>query len=278
MHRVSLTSSATHVFVEHYPDLVYSQFLDGSLRPGGRQLRFDLLKPVTAQATPLVVFAKGGAFRNVHRARYLPALVPLAQRGIAVASVEYRTSNEALFPAPLEDVQSAIRYFRSHAGDLNIDPRAVAIWGNSAGGTLAALVAGRGQDSVCAGAAWYGLHDLELDATHREPGSVPHSAFGDPDDPATRWIRARDAVAPESAPMFLLHGTDDQVVDVAQSLALQEELERLDIEHELMLVEGGRHSFAEMCTRTDALARTFDFLERHLRHAAADTSRSGAGT
>lgn len=266
-------SAPRHVFVEQYPDLVYSQFRDGRLLPGGQKLHFDLLKPVSHTPTPLVVFIKGGGFRNVHRARYLPALVDLAQRGIAVASVEYRTSNLVRFPGPLDDVREALRYLRSHAAECNIDPAAVALWGNSAGATIATIVGATATtetERVCAVASWYGMHDPLIEPRFREPNSPLRSALGPFDDDGGRWFRPSDHITPTSPPTFLLHGTEDDVVPVEQSLSLARTLTEHGVAHELMLVEGGHHDFAEMSTRTDALERTFDFLHRHLLIPATD--------
>lgn len=270
--------SPTHCFVEQYTDLVYSQFRDGALFPGGRQLHFDLLKPVTATPTPLVVFIKGGGFRNVHRARYVPALVALAERGVAVASVEYRTSNEARFPAPVDDVREALRFLRAHADEFNLDPGAVALWGNSAGATIATIVGASAPsepERVCAVASWYGMHDPLRSPELRAPGSPLHTAFGAPGADGSRWFRPADHITAESAPTFLLHGTDDRVVPVEQSVSLAATLAEQGVPHEFMLVDGGHHDFAEMSTRTDALTRTYDFLHGHLlarveRHGTSD--------
>lgn len=255
---------ASHHFVEQYPDLVYAQFRDGQLLPGGQQLHFDFLKPRSSTPTPLVVFIKGGGFRNVHRTRYLPALVPLAERGIAVASVEYRTSNLARFPAPVDDVRGALRYLRSHAAQFNLDPTAVALWGNSAGATIATITGASAPDEaepVRAVASWYGIHDPLRSPGFREPGSPLLTALG----PVEQWFTPSDHIRSDSPPMFLLHGTADTTVPVEQSISLAETLTELGVPHELMLVEGGHHDFSEMCTRTDALRRTYDFLQQHLR-------------
>ncbi len=261
-------SDPTRSFVEHYPDLVYAQYQDGHLLPGGRKLRFDLLKPVSASPTPLVVFIKGGGFRDVHRVPYHPALGRLAERGVAVASLDYRTSNEARFPAPVDDVREALRYLRAHASELNLDPAAVALWGNSAGATIATIVGAAESERICAVASWYGMHDPLISAGLRASGSPLRAALGAPDEEGGRWFRPGDHITPGSPPTFLLHGTDDRVVPVEQSLSLAATLAEQGVPHELVLVEGGRHDFAEMSTRTDALERTADFVHGHLLQAA----------
>ena len=72
---------------------------------------------------------------------WIPMLTYYAERGFVVASVEYRLSHEATFPAPLEDVKTAIRFLRTHAEVFGIDPKKIAIMGESAGAHLAAMAA-----------------------------------------------------------------------------------------------------------------------------------------
>lgn len=272
---VDLAQEPSHYFVEHYPGLVYRQYDDHGLFPGGRTLHFDLLKPVADGATPLVIFVKGGAFKNVHRARYLPALTSLAEQGVAIASVEYRTSNEARFPAQVDDVRHAIRYLRQHARRLDIDPRAIAVWGNSAGSTIATIVGASApteDDRVCAVASWYGIHDPAQSPAYRAPDSAIRAALGSPGGEGPRWFQPSDHINSGSAPTFLLHGTEDTIVDVEQSRALARSLTQHGVEHELMIVRGGTHSFSQMCTRTDALKRTNTFLRHHLAAARHGTT------
>lgn len=225
-------------FVELHTNLVFRQFDRGRLLPGGRQLRYDLLQPLADTPTPLVIFVKGGAFRNVHRSRFVPALMSLAERGIAVASVEYRTSNECRFPGPLHDVKAAVRYFRAHAGELNIDPTAIAVWGNSAGGTLATILAatngvaeyeGNGEhlehcSSVCAVANWYGLVDATAFGGSTDPDSPVRALLGPPDGPGDRWFSPATYLGPATPPMLIVHGDSDTVVPPEQSQILAREL------------------------------------------------------
>ena len=71
----------------------------------------------------------------VDRSVWLPELMRFAARGYVAASIEYRTSNEAQFPAQLTDVKAAVRYLRAHAEDYSIDPGRIFAMGESAGGT-----------------------------------------------------------------------------------------------------------------------------------------------
>lgn len=121
-------------------DLTYA-----SLR-GFRPMTLDIYQPpVRATALPLVVFVHGGGWNggDTRHAASFPdfprVLATLAGQGYVVASVSYRLSGEARFPAAVQDIKAAIRWLRGHARDLNLDPSRVAVWGDAAGGQLAAL-------------------------------------------------------------------------------------------------------------------------------------------
>lgn len=125
--------------------------------PGGfRPLTLDLYLPSVQaprpdEGFPLIVFIHGGAWMSGNSrgwgplGNYSNVLASIASRGYVLASVNYRLSGEAKFPAQIQDVKAAIRFLRIHAGEYGINPKRVAVWGLSAGGHLAAL-AGVGCD------------------------------------------------------------------------------------------------------------------------------------
>src|SRR5262249_9050606 len=130
--------------VESLPDLVYAS------QPGFRPLRLDLYRPRKggdAAGRPLVVFVHGGGWQAGHTrhsgafGNWPGVLAMLASKGYVVASVEYRLSGEARFPAAIQDVKTSIRWLRSKSAQFGIDPARVIVWGGSAGGHLAALAA-----------------------------------------------------------------------------------------------------------------------------------------
>lgn len=96
---------------------------------------FDIYLPAAAtNPSPVVVAIHGGAFAFGNRFSELNALAKLLDRGWAVASVEYRLSGEAPFPAAVCDVKQAVTHLRGHSKKWNLDPRFIAAWGRSAGG------------------------------------------------------------------------------------------------------------------------------------------------
>ncbi|KOU31820.1 hypothetical protein ADK53_23835 [Streptomyces sp. WM6373] len=132
--------------------------------PGYRPRLLDVQVPAGDGPFPAVVWIHGGGWLDGDR-RYPPPTVPAAllhgavlAAGLALVSIDYRHSLEAPFPAQLHDVKAAIRYVRAFAGDLGVDPDRIGVWGESAGGHLAALAglvgpAGAGAADGTAGAA-----------------------------------------------------------------------------------------------------------------------------
>ena len=126
-----------------FPDVTYETL------PGYRPLKLDLFLPpesfAAAGPRPLIVYIHGGGWmgggprRSAAYRDWPKVLAAIAARGYVVASVSYRFSREAPFPAAIQDVKAAIRWLRTRAGTYHIDPARAAIWGQSAGGHLAAL-------------------------------------------------------------------------------------------------------------------------------------------
>ena len=104
----------------------------------GAKLAMDLYVPKSAQTGPLIVWVHGGAWRAGSKSD-MP-LGALVAAGYPVASVDYRLSTVAKFPAQVHDIKSAIRFLRAKSGELHVDAKRVVIMGGSAGGHLAALV------------------------------------------------------------------------------------------------------------------------------------------
>jgi len=136
--RVSLPDGVTG-----HPDLTYQTL------PGYRPLKLDLFLPparfAKAGPRPMIVYVHGGGWiaggprRSAAYADWPRVLASIAAKGYVVASVAYRFSGETPFPAAIQDVKASIRWLRANAATYNIDPKRAAIWGQSAGGHLAAL-------------------------------------------------------------------------------------------------------------------------------------------
>jgi acetyl esterase/lipase len=235
--------------------------------------KLDLYIPNGAtSATPLIIWIHGGGWaagdkafdpQNPYQLRY-------AQNGYAVASINYRVSGTAIFPAQIHDCKAAVRWLRANASQYNLDPTRFGAWGSSAGGHLAALlgtsndvtdlegtVGGNLQYSsrVQAVADWFGPTDfLQMDAQTVAQGcgggshngaSSPESLFvGCPIQtcPATvQRANPMSYVSPDDPPFFIQHGTVDCTVPTGQSQIFQTLLQSSGNDSSINLVQGAGH-------------------------------------
>jgi len=120
--------------VKQKKDIVYISY-------GSRKMHLDLYSPVKKKKLyPAVILIHGGGWRSGNRQMETPMAQFLASHGYVAATVEYRLSHEALYPAPLIDLKSAIRWLRANSNKYNIDTNKIALYGCSAGGQFAALL------------------------------------------------------------------------------------------------------------------------------------------
>ncbi len=113
--------------------------------PGGHPRQaLDLYLPPGAGPAPLIVWIHGGAFRMGDKGDRIPS--EMLEQGYAIASLNYRLSQHALFPAQIEDCKAAVRWLRAHADTYALDPSRFASWGESAGGHLAAMLGTAGHE------------------------------------------------------------------------------------------------------------------------------------
>ena len=119
-------------------DIVYATLPETPF--GKRDLHLDLFRPKKSGKYPALLLIHGGGWRSGNKSMQVPMAQQIAAKGYVTASVEYRLSPEALYPAAVHDIKAAIRFLRANAAKYNIDPDKIAITGSSAGGQLAALV------------------------------------------------------------------------------------------------------------------------------------------
>jgi acetyl esterase/lipase len=225
---------------------------------GHEQNRLDLYLPAKAKGRlPLVVWIHGGAWRSGSK-EGCPA-VPFSAKGYAVASINYRLSQDAVFPAQIEDCKAAIRWLRANAAKYHLDPGRIGVWGASAGGHLVALLgttAGvkdlEGRDGnldqssrVQCVVDWFGPTELTTMAEQGDkPGSSVALLIGG-SAPENRE-KARQAspltyVSKDAAPFLIMHGDKDDIVPLRQSELFAKALKRAGVEATLQVVKGNGH-------------------------------------
>ena len=182
------------------------------------------------------------------RSAHLAYLSNLAQQGFVVASVEYRTSNEAKYPAPLQDVKAGIRYLRAHAERFCIDPDRIGVMGESAGGYLTCMAAladdpiydvGENLEyssAVQAACPWYPPTDFrgflysdpEQCATAPESLLLGKNVMRHPEEALA--CCPVSFVTKDAPPFLIIHGDNDHTVPFGQGEELHDELEKAGCE------------------------------------------------
>ena len=252
------------------------QYVEG----GHERNRLDLYLPEKAEdRLPLVVWIHGGAWRGGSK-EGCPA-VPLAAKGYAVASINYRFSQHAVFPAQIEDCKAAIRWLRANAAKYRLDPNRIGVWGASAGGHLVALLGttadvkeleGQGgnldqSSRVQCVVDWFGPTELTtMGEQGDKPGSPVALLIGGP-APENKE-RARNAspltyVNKDAAPFLVMHGDKDNIVPLRQSELLAEALKKVGAEVTLHVVEENGHGGPGFNTR-EIWKLIEDFFAKHL--------------
>jgi acetyl esterase/lipase len=236
--------------------------------------RFDIHLPAGCNggSMPLVVWIAGDDWRGGSRAECPVAW--LAEKGYAVASISYRPSDAAVFPAQLDDCRAALAAILRDAEIWGVDPARVCVAGAGAGGHLAALVGfsrtetSRETDSlppaaVCAIAAPSLL--TTLGAAHDRSSSSASRLVGGP-LPEVREAALTASplthVSADDPPTLLVHGTNDTVFPADQAVRLDRGLAAAGVDHTLVLLDAG-HTIP-LADETPAAAELLRFLDRVL--------------
>ncbi len=227
-----------------------------------------------------IIFVHGGGWRAGDKTSFAPgepAFAPTALRlahlGFAVFAINYRLAPGARFPAAASDVSAAVRWVRTRARRFHIDPRRLALFGVSAGGNLAALVAAEGRGSLDRGArvraaiSWSGPMDLSrFDAQLGGPAHHPYveSYLG---CPPTRCPDRYTSASPvnqidPSDPPMLIANSNHEIVPLDQATEMTRTLANAGVAQQLLVVPGSRHA-----ADYEAIAwgPTIRFLSRYLR-------------
>ncbi|MFE7031602.1 alpha/beta hydrolase fold domain-containing protein [Streptomyces sp. NPDC057621] len=254
---------------------------------GHRPLELDLWLPEKPTGPlPVVVFVHGGAWRTGLRGDPGPAFrswrpgpfARLVQAGFAVACPGYRLSGEAVHPAQVDDLSAALAWLHVRSGELGLDTARTVLWGESAGGHLAALLALTSRrrtpstpsvPPVTGCVTWYAPTDLLALAEDPADGHT-FEALLVGGAPADVPDRTRDAspvhhVTADAPPFLVLHGTEDHIVPGDQGVRLAAALREAGVPADLRLIEGADHLWyglsdaeVERC-----FALSLDFSRRH---------------
>lgn len=226
-----------------------------------RDLKMDIIYPEDkARTYPCIVWICGGAWRLMDRSAHLAYLSELARSGFVVASVEYRTTNEAIYPAQLTDVKAAIRYLHANSERYNIDSERFGVMGESAGGYLAAMAAlvddpaydvGEYKEyssKVQAACPWYPPTDVSAFPyeTAADAAASPESLLLGKNVMLNKEeaidICPVTYVTKDAPPFMIIHGTEDHTVPFAQGELLHDRLEEAGCDVSLIAIKGADHA------------------------------------
>jgi len=258
-------------------DVVYA-------RVGEQALALDLHLPHAKARPPLIVWVHGGAWRSGSR-KDMP-LGKLVEDGYAVASVDYRLSTQAKFPAQIHDLKAALRFLRGHGSEWRLPTTKILIAGDSAGAHLAALVGvSNGQAELEGDVGGDRAHSSDVQGIISFYGganlttilkqSTPHGLSvrvpalnlllgAQPEDvPAlARLASPVFHVDPHDPPLLLLHGDQDPQMPVNQSLELCGAYQQAKAPVQLELMHGAAHGGAVFYDE-ERMAVVRKFLRRH---------------
>jgi len=252
----------------------------------GTELKLDLHLPADAVKPKLIVWVHGGAWRAGSKSDV--PIRGLLDAGFAIASVDYRLSPVAPFPAQVHDIKAAIRFLRAKEREYGYDAKRIAIAGSSAGGHLAALVGvsnghaeleGKvgehlGQSSdVQAIVSFYGMSNLTTILSQSTPHGlkvrVPALQLllgGQPEDKPelARLASPVFHVNANDPPLLLLHGDQDPQAPINQSHELQGRYDAAGLPCRFVVVHSGKHGGNEFFDEV-RLAQVQEFLAENWR-------------
>ncbi len=268
----------------YVPDVVYATH-------SGQDLKLQIIMPAFYSGKlPLVLFVQGSAWRKQELYANIPNLCNMAARGYVIASVEYRDTDTAKFPAQVEDAKAAIRFMRANADKYCVDPSRVAIWGDSSGGHIALMVGlSEGKfltdvhpeqsDHVSAVIDFYGITDIPSLGLHNDVldhdspdspealligGAIPENRRKAELASPSNWISDND-----SAPILMVHGDCDAIVHVSQSIQFYKALKKAGKRVVLCKVVGADHGLGVW--NREVLDTVHKFLTATLKAKVADT-------
>lgn len=268
--------------LETWKDLTFAEV-------DGQTIQLDLYRPRTQDAdSPVVIYIHGGGFFTGDKADDPDRIEGLARQGVAVASINYRLAEQALYPAQVHDVKAAVRWLRANASEYDLAAQRVGIWGASVGGYLAAMIGLTAGDAELEGSlggnldqssevqavvSWFGLSDL---IGYTRQTSLENMVLKDPVEQAVfgaEPIAAEDEIVAMASPINRVHrgappflistGDRDRLVPQSESQGLHDALVRVGVETTMCLLGGVGHEDPHFHTAAN-LSLTAAWLRSHL--------------
>jgi acetyl esterase/lipase len=279
------------------PEFIYTTFPKGTIYHQNIAYANDTLKkhlldiylpPNTTGNIPLIIWVHGGAWmlndKYADMGYMKKPLRSLLEKGYALASIDYRHSTKAIFPAQIRDCNQAVQFLHDHASQYKLDRNKFVLMGFSAGGHLASLLALSNNNHVAefypeqkkssfaikAVIDFYGPSNFLLFFGEAKPDAI--------DNPISKLLGASPLVRPDVSnlaspvtyvdkndpPFFIVHGEKDPDVPTAQSYLLKSYLDLAHVQNELTIVKDAPH-YGEMFDVDEVRLKLLQFLEGNLK-------------
>ena len=248
------------------------------------RLALDPYLPDGVKNPPLVIWIHGGGWRAGSRKKC--DIRWMTDHGFAVASISYRLTHQAIFPAQIHDCKAAVRWLRANQETYGYSTEQLAVAGSSAGGMLAALLGTSGGVSDLEGKVgshleqssrvqavidFYGPTDFLLRSKTQpskanEPGSVVYRLLGGGADQKTALAKMASAafhVSSDDPPMLVYHGVNDKTVLLDQSERMRDVYSDAGLSIALVLIENAGHG-GKQFHNEDNKRTMINFLKRHI--------------
>lgn len=232
--------------------------------PDGVSLLLDLHLPESVESPPLIMWIHGGGWKGGTRKNC--KLRWAVSHGYAVASIEYRLSDEAIFPAQIHDCKGALRWLRANAGKYGYNAERVVVGGSSAGGHLAALMGTSGDVEALEGKTggnldqssrvqgvidYYGptdfVHRVKTQPSKGEdPKGSVYRLFGGKNSERIDQIKLGSPVthlSQDDPPFLILHGEEDKTVYLDQSELFHAACEQTEVPSQLLIFPDKGHGW-----------------------------------
>jgi acetyl esterase/lipase len=230
---------------------------------GHDRQKLDLYVPEALEPLPVIIWIHGGGWQGGSKDGCPPLRAGYTEQGYAVASIGYRLSGHAVFPAQIEDCKAAIRWLRAHDAEYNLDPDRFGVWGSSAGGHLVALLGTSGDveefdvgpnldqsSRVQAVCDYYGPTDFKAFVTtpryerHAQAEAPEAKLIGgavleNPDK--VKRVNPITYVSKDDPPFLIVHGDQDGTVPHNQSELLFEALKKTGVPVHFHTIHGAGH-------------------------------------
>ena len=257
--------------IELIENVVYAEAPAASGESIPLTLDAAFLRQSDGKPMPAIVYIHGGGYVGGSKESGRPFIIPTAQGGYFAASINYRLSDQAKYPAAVHDCKAAIRFLRANADVLGIDPNRIGVWGHSAGGHLSALIGSSGNSDALDGDVGQAGVSSAVACVVNISGPTDFIALADAHAAArgqnrdatesfeSRWFGAPVNQVREKAieaspmtyvdkddPAFLIvHGMNDNLVPLEQAVLLTDALKAQGVEVQYLPIDGAGHDIRD---------------------------------